>query len=174
MRQVGKRAIPRRPSWDVFSSQKLPLCSIRVGYGRPQRRSSVKRLLAIAVTLLALANPAFAVMPTSEPSLPKDLGTWQRDLTMCTKHAGKTFVSTEYVQMAADWIRIIMTITLNSEKVVQGEVTQGANQKFVIYVRNSPGENWLEYTRKEQADAFKRFLDEIGLTEEQFNKACGE
>ncbi|OGZ14136.1 MAG: hypothetical protein A3H76_00075 [Candidatus Lloydbacteria bacterium RIFCSPLOWO2_02_FULL_54_12] len=140
----------------------------------PEGENTVKRLVALtALVFVFVINTAFAATPTTEPSLPGDLATWQKESATCTKHAGKTLVSSDYVQMAADSLKVMMVITLNGEKVVQGEVTQGANPKFVIYVRNSPEKNWLAYTQKENAEAFKRFLDEVGLTQEQFN-ACGE
>jgi len=143
----------------------------------------VKRLLiavAITVAVVVLAaifsGVSFAATPTTEPTLPSDIGTYtlQGQLT-CNKHAGKALTMDVYRKTTDDSSRVAMVISLNGQKIAQTEVSRNADAAVnaAMYVRNTPEGNWLKHEKGESAQAVARFLAEIGLTREQLD-SCNE
>lgn len=132
--------------------------------------------VAVAVALFA-SSMAFAATPTTEPSLPADIGTYQpMGRSTCDKKYPEKALSMEgYMRTINDSAEVILVVTLNGKKVAQAEMllSHGSTSSVVSYVRNSPEKNWVMYTNDESENSDERFYAETGLTATQF-ASCDE
>ncbi|MDO8521550.1 MAG: hypothetical protein Q7S52_05540 [bacterium] len=136
----------------------------------------MKRIFAVVATLALALNVAFAATPTTEPSLPADIGTWEKlELSCTTRHAEGVFLQEDYRQVVEGSLKFTSVVTLNGQKVAQSEYSEArGSASFVQYVKNSPENNWLAYGQEEMPQAIAHFLSEIGLTKEQFESCADE
>lgn len=119
------------------------------------------------------SSAIFAATPVAEPTLPADIGAWNKySEDLCDKHAGKALSITEYAKSDDIFRHTIKIITLSGKKIFQLEAFDVLRQgdgypvpEIVAYVKNTPGGNWLEYGEDEFNEASARFVAETGLTE---------
>lgn len=135
----------------------------------------MKRALLVPLFALVFFAPVtLAATLVAEPSLPADIGTYQKKEKSCDKYAGKTLVKITYLKEADGTRKKITVITLNGTKVAQMESSRksGSTAQLIYYVKNSAGGRWLAHTEREVWNAIELLLAEVGLSQRQF-LACG-
>ena len=113
-------------------------------------------LILVVACVISFAIVAWLTWsPSTEPALPADIGTYQKQEFTCDKHAGKTLVQQSYVLESEDSLKAFLLLFMNGKKIYQLEYTETeAGVTEILYVRNSPGNgDWLTYQKAQAEEA---------------------